>query len=472
MKKIKHVLFIAFLFAFNLDDAKKCYGVDILSKTKPSIVLVFIDDMGWADFSCFGNSEAATPNIDRMAREGIAFDQFYVNSPICSPSRVAISTGQYPQRWNITSFLADRAKNQKRHMADWLDPAAPMLARALQKVGYTTGHFGKWHMGGQRDVDNAPPISAYGFDASLTNFEGMGAKLLPLTLLPGQKKPGRIWTDAERLGGPVTWMQRSKITGGFVAAAEKFIDKAQREAKPFYINLWPDDVHSPFYPPVEKWAKGKRPIYLAVLEEMDRQLGRLFDLISDNPQLRDNTLILICSDNGHEPGAGAAADLKGSKGQLYEGGIRSPLIVWGPGLVAKDAVGTRNKKSVIAAIDLVPSLEALAGVKHPVAPCDGQDLLGVLLGRANASRKGPLFFSRPPHRKNYDHYQNMPDLAVREGHWKLLCNYDGSDAQLYDMQSDRAESNNLAAAKPALAAELKAKLLAWYQAMPITKSGV
>ena len=437
-----------------------------------NIILVFIDDMGWADFSCFGNSEAATPNIDRMAREGIAFEQFYVNSPICSPSRVAISTGQYPQRWNITSFLADRNKNQKRHMADWLDPAAPMLARTLRSNGYTTGHFGKWHMGGQRDVDNAPPISAYGFDASLTNFEGMGAKLLPLTLVPGQKKPGRIWTDAERLGGPVTWMQRSKITGGFVAAAEKFIGKAQREAKPFYINLWPDDVHSPFYPPVEKWAKGKRPIYLAVLEEMDRQLGRLFDTIRDNKKLRDNTLILICSDNGHEPGAGAAADLKGSKGQLYEGGIRSPLIVWGPGLVAKDAVGTRNKKSVIAAIDLVPSLEALAGVKPPVAPCDGQDLLGVLLGRSNASRNGPLFFSRPPHRKNYDHYQNMPDLAVREGHWKLLCNYDGSDAQLYDMQSDRAESNNLAAAKPALAAELKAKLLAWYQAMPITKSGV
>ena len=195
-------------------------------------------------------------------------------------------------------------------------------------------------------------------------------------------------------------------------------------------------------------------------------------MIRDNKKLRDNTLILICSDNGHEPGAGAAADLKGSKGQLYEGGIRSPLIVWGPGLVAKDAVGTRNKKSVIAAIDLVPSLEALAGVKHPVAPCDGQDLLGVLLGRSNASRNGPLFFSRPPHRKNYDHYQNMPDLAVREGHWKLLCNYDGSDAQLYDMRSDRAESKNLAAAKPALAGELKAKLLNWYQAMPITKSGV
>ena len=447
-------------------------GSQVHADKRPNIILVFIDDMGWADFSCFGNTEAATPNIDRMAAEGIAFEQFYVNSPICSPSRVAISTGQYPQRWNITSFLADKNKNRKRHMADWLDPSAPMLARMLKTAGYTTGHFGKWHMGGQRDVDNAPPISDYGFDASLTNFEGMGAKLLPLTLVPGQSQPGRIWVDAEILGGPVTWMQRSKITGGYVAAAKKFIARARADQKPFYVNLWPDDVHSPFYPPVDKWAKGKRPIYLKVLEEMDRQLGLLFRTVSDDETLRDNTLILICSDNGHEPGAGAAADLKGSKGQLYEGGIRSPLIVWGPGLVAPQAVGTRNTRSVIAAIDLAPSLEALAGVKHPIALCDGQDLLGVLLGETKESRGGPLFFSRPPHRKNYDTYKNLPDLAVREGKWKLLCNFDGSDRQLYDMQTDRAEKLNQAAERPAVAKELQAKLLKWYHAMPITKSGV
>jgi len=441
-------------------------------QSQPNIILIFIDDMGWGDLSCFGNTEAATPNIDRMAKEGITFEQFYVNSPICSPSRVAISTGQYPQRWNITSFLADKNKNRKRRMADWLDPSAPMLARELKMVGYTTGHFGKWHMGGQRDVDNAPPIKAYGFDESLTNFEGMGAKLLPLTLMPGQTKPGRIWVDAEILGGPITWMQRSKITGGYVAAAEKFIDSAQAEKKPFYVNLWPDDVHSPFYPPVDQWAKGKRAIYLKVLESMDRQLGLLFDKVRENPRLRENTLILICSDNGHEPGAGAAADLKGSKGQLYEGGIRSPLIVWGPGFVAPDAVGTRNTKSVIAAIDLVPSLELLAGKKHPASLCDGQELLGVLLGKLNHSRTGPLFFSRPPHRKNYDTYRNLPDLAVREGNWKLLCNFDGTDPQLYDMQNDRAEQHNLAGEHSDVTDRLKAALLDWYQRMPITKSGV
>ena len=109
-------------------------------------------------------------------------------------------------------------------MAQWLDPNAPILARELQRAGYATGHFGKWHMGGQRDVDNAPVISDYGFDRSLTNFEGMGPKLLPLTETPQASEPKKIWADAERLGGPFTWMQRSRITGGFVSAALKFID--------------------------------------------------------------------------------------------------------------------------------------------------------------------------------------------------------------------------------------------------------
>ena len=156
---------------------------------------------------CFGNEDAETPAIDRLAREGIAFEQFYVNSPICSPSRVAISTGQYPQRWRIPSYLANRQQNELRGLAQWLDPKAPMLARSLKRAGYATGHFGKWHMGGQRDVSEAPPITDYGFDASLTNFEGMGAKLLPLTK-NGDGKVGRIWSDAVRLGEPVTWMQR------------------------------------------------------------------------------------------------------------------------------------------------------------------------------------------------------------------------------------------------------------------------
>jgi len=430
----------------------------------PNIILVFIDDMGWADLSCFGNEAAQTPQIDRMAAEGIAFEQFYVNSPICSPSRVAISTGQYPQRWCITSYLDNRVRNAQRGMAQWLDPKAPMLARSLKEAGYATGHFGKWHMGGQRDVDDAPPITAYGFDESLTNFEGMGPKLLPATMKPEWEEPSRIWANAERLGGPVEWRQRSTITGGFVEAALKFMERAQAAGKPFYVNLWPDDVHSPFFPPVEKWGKTKRELYHAVLEEMDRQLGSLFAHVRERPALRDNTLVLICSDNGHEPGAGQAGPLWGCKTNLYEGGIRSSLVVWGPGLMAAERVGKRNKESVFSAIDLVPSLLRLGGAEAPAdVVYDGEEVLDTLLGKSRASRQASICFGRPPDRKNFYGMKDLPDLAVRHGKWKLLCDVDGSRARLFDVVADPAESRNLAEESPEHVARLVAQARAWHQ---------
>ena len=431
----------------------------------PNMVLVFVDDMGWGDFSCFGNHAASTPQIDRMAQEGLRFEQFYVNSPICSPSRTAISTGQYPQRWRITSYLASRALNEARGMAQWLDPSAPMLARSLQRAGYATGHFGKWHMGGQRDVDEAPPISEYGFDASLTNFEGMGAKLLPLTLKPGQATPGKIWGDAERLGDGYRWMLRSKITEGFIDEAIPFMDRAAEEGKPFYVNLWPDDVHGPYWPPVDKWGENKRELYLAVLEEMDRQLGKLFEHIRQHPRMKRNTIVLICSDNGPAQGAGVAGPFKGFKTQLFEGGIRSSLVAWGPGLI--DGANKVNRHSVFSAIDLVPSLLTIAGVSGEAdTSYDGEDLAAVLLGKSTASRSRPIYFRRPPDRDSFYGAKDLPDLAVRSGKWKFLCEYDGSQAALYDMESDLGESHNLAASEPTIVARLKAGLLAWHHRMP------
>lgn len=437
--------------------------------SRPNIVMVFIDDMGWGDFSCFGNREAQTPNVDRLAAEGLRFSQFYVNAPICSPSRCALTTGQYPQRWRITSYLNNRADNARRGVANWLVPEAPTLARILKSHGYATGHFGKWHLGGQRDVDDSPPITDYGFDESLTNFEGMGAKLLPLTMRPGDEQPGRIWADAERLGEPVTWMQRSQITTGYVDAAIAFIDRAAGDEQPFYVNVWPDDVHSPFWPPVDKWADGKKGLYLSVLQEMDRQLGKLFDHVRESPALKENTLILVCSDNGPEPGAGSAGPFRGAKTRLYEGGIRSPLVVWGPGLVPQDKPGTHNETSVFAAFDLVPSLITLTGAKPPAGVSfDGEDVSATLVGRSTVSRKAPIFWRRPPDRKNSPPAlpEPQPDLAVRDGDWKLLCNYDGSQPELYDLAGDRGETTNLAGKQPEIVGRLKDAALAWHRSLP------
>jgi len=445
-------------------------SLGLLSKERPNIILVFIDDMGWGDFSCFGNKDAKTPHIDRLANEGICFEQFYVNSPICSPSRVAISTGQYPQRWKISSYLGHRAQNAERGMAQWLDPEAPMLARFLQNSGYTTGHFGKWHMGGQRDVSDAPAISEYGFDQALTNFEGMGPKLLPLTLKPGQdpNQPGRIWHHAERLGKGYQWIQRSEITGGFVDAALSFIKQAKQDQKSFYLNLWPDDVHSPFWPPVDKWGDGKkRTLYFAVLEEMDRQLGRLFQHVQNDPTLAKNTIILACSDNGPDPGLGSPGPFRGYKTQLFEGGIRSSLVVWAPTLMNEDALGTVNQDSIFTAIDLVPSLlEICQASPAPNTTFDGEPLPDILLGESNSSRKKPIFFRRPPDRNRFYGVNDLPDLAVRNGRWKLLCEYDGSAPLLYDLSIDPKESKNLAKQRPDILKELTKAVVAWHNAMP------
>lgn len=440
------------------------------SNKKPNIIMIFIDDMGWADLSCFGNTDAKTPNIDKLASEGIRFEQFYVNSPICSPSRVALTTGTYPQRWNITSYLEHRDSNKNRGMANWLDTSAPTLARNLHEAGYTTGHFGKWHMGGQRDVTDAPPITDYGFDKSLTNFEGMGPKLLPLTK-DETGKVGRIWEGAEKLGQPYTWMQRSEITTGFIDSAINFIDSAEKEEQPFYVNIWPDDVHSPYWPPYEEYGlakeAGKRALYLAVLEAMDKQFGKLFDYIQSNDKLRDNTLILFCSDNGPEKGAGRAGNLKGYKTHLYEGGIRSSLIVWGPGFLSSEVKGTMNKESVFSAIDIRPSLLKFSQTSiSENALCDGENMLETLLGESTSSRQAPIFYSRPPDRKNYYGFNNLPDLAVREGKWKLLCDYDGQRQELYDLIADPGETNNLALEYPEKAGALMQKVTGWYNSMP------
>ena len=427
---------------------------------RPNILFVLIDDMGYRDLSCFGGTRVKTPQIGRLAAEGLAFDQFYVSSPICSPSRVALTTGQYPGRWRITSFLSSRKDDAARGMADWLDPEAPSLARFLQQAGYHTAHVGKWHMGGQRDVADAPPITAYGFATSLTNFEGLGPRILAKMESGGH---GPTDTSA-KFGGPgVQWEERHKVSERFVDRAIEEIAAARKQRKPFYINLWPDDVHSPFQPPPDLRGDGSKAArYLGVLQELDRQLGRIFEHVRSDPVLRDNTLIVVASDNGHEPGAGTAGELRGSKGTLYEGGIRSPLLVWGPGRFAKSAKpGTRNDRTVVVGMDLPPSLLAIAGVPAPAGIAfDGSDMSAALTGAAAEPRKTPVMWLRPPGRDGRPK-QPAGELAIRDGDWKLLVAGDGSHAELYDVIQDPNEKQNLAENHPDIVKRLTAAVSAW-----------
>ncbi|MEM6978282.1 MAG: sulfatase-like hydrolase/transferase [Planctomycetota bacterium] len=445
----------------------------------PNIVTLLIDDMGFSDLSCFDGNAVETEHLDRLASEGIRFTQFYVNSPICSPSRTALTTGQYPQRWRIGSFLNHRKSNANRGCANWLNPNAPVLARELHHAGYFTGHFGKWHMGGQRDVGNAPLINKYGFDRSLTNFEGLGPRVLGFKDAYDGKPPELHALRSDTLPtGPIERMDRSQITSRFVEAALQHIDRAQAQGQPFLINLWPDDVHSPFFPPRvlrEGTDESKRQLYYAVLDAMDQQLAPLIDRIRNDDRLRDNTLIVMCSDNGHEPGAGRSDPFRGNKTLLYEGGIRSPLIVWGPGFVSSDQVGTVNETSVFSAIDLNRSLYSLAEIPLPEGHVlDGEDVMATLLGKSTVSRQSPICFRRPPDRPNQawgfrgrtDLEIDAPDLAIRHEQWKLLMNIDGSGLELYDLSQDPSESINLATSHPSVVETLRDHLIRWNETLP------
>lgn len=445
----------------------------VSANDKPNIIVVFIDDMGYIDLSCFGGKRVKTEHLDQLAEEGIRFQNFYVNSPICSPSRVALTTGQYPFRWRISSFLNDRRDNDNRGMAQWLDPDAPVLARELQKQGYATGHFGKWHMGGQRDVGEAPLISEYGFDESLTNFEGLGPRVLGWKdAYDGKEKQLHHLGSNNLPTGPIKKVDRAFVTRTFVDSAIRFLNDSVESGKPFYVNVWPDDAHGPWFPPKEKRERtdgSKRELHYAVVDAMDEQLAPLFARIRDDRKLRMNTLIIVCSDNGHEHGAGLSDPLRGAKTWLYEGGIRSPLIVWGPGLLAKESIGRINATSIFSAIDLNRSLYDITGTPLPEGVVlDGEPVADALLGKSRDGKTLPLFFRRPPDRPGYIDgvEEDNPDLAIRHGKWKFLINYDGSDPQLYDLDADISESANLVVRHPGTVAEMRDAVFAWNRSMP------
>jgi uncharacterized sulfatase len=450
-------------------------GKDAVPSKRPNFVFILIDDMGWGDLSCFGNQSIKTPNLDRLAQEGVRFEQFYVASPICSPSRTGFHTGQYPARWRLTSYLDNRQKNQERGMAQWLDPKAPSLARLLQQSGYATGHFGKWHLGGQRDVGDAPLIPEYGFDESLTQFEGLGDRVLAMLDDRNGKTPRKmpLGVGSEKLGrGRVTWVDRAEVTSSFTRRALEFIHKAEQAHKPFFVQIWPDDVHSPFFPTKELRGKGtKKDLYHGALVGMDRQLGEFLEAIRSNENLRSNTLVVVCSDNGPEPGAGSAGPFRGHKGTLYEGGIRSPLIVWGPGIVPEGARGSVDKLSMITAVDFAPSVLAIAGISAPPQiKFDGIDRSRSLTKTEKGiifsePRLQPMFWIRPPDRPG-EPGVDWPDFAVRLGDLKLLMNEDGSGVELYDVMKDRGETNNLAAENPDLVEKLKQSVTEWQATLP------
>lgn len=433
-------------------------------ESRPNIIFILTDDMGFSDIGCFGGQFVPTPNIDRLAKKGRKFTQYYSAAPICSPSRAGLLTGMYPGRWNFSTFLDTKKHNRDAEQADFLDPSAPTVARFFKNGGYATGHFGKWHLGGGRDVKDAPGFEQYGFDEHVSTYESPD----PDPLITATNW---IWSDKDSI-------KRWDRTKYFVDKTLDFLSR--HKDKPCFVNLWPDDVHTPWVPRKAPEYTGKYPMnreeeaaFKLVLAEFDLQMGRLFDGLK-SLGIEKNTIIIFTSDNGPLPSfrGSRAGQLRGTKLSLYEGGTRMPFIISWPGHIP---AGTVDESSVISGVDMISSLAKLGSVPLPKDYSgDGIDRSAVLLGKP-ALRTQDIFWEYGRNNIAFKYpvgRDRSPNLAVRSGDWKLLMNSDGADIQLFNIIKDKNETTNLANSEPAMVAKLKDKLLTWWGALPkLTGSG-
>ncbi len=419
---------------------------------RPNIVIIYTDDMGIGDLSCYNSGWIQTPNIDRLADEGIKFNNFYSAAPVSSASRVAITTGMFPANWGINTFLAAKEMNEECWQHDYLVAEAPSMARQLQAAGYKTAHIGKWHMGGGRKVV-APSITEYGFDEYLSTWES--------------PDPAKEITSKEWIWSLTDSIQRWDRTQYFVDKSLEFL--AKHKGEPCFVNLWPDDVHSPWVHNPETAID--KPIYYIeenfrpVMERYDREIGRFMEGL-ERLGLRDNTIVIFTSDNGPSPSfeSKRTVGMRGTKNSLYEGGVNMPFIISWPAGIKE--CGVVDDESVISSVDLFPALCKIAGAELPEQiELDGEDISATLLGECSFERTKPLIwcFGWTPRFVRYVVPENnSPHLAIRKGDWKLLTNIDGSATELYNMVSDRNERQNVAEKHSSLVAELKAEVLDWW----------
>lgn len=425
---------------------------DTAAKPRPNILFIFSDDWGWGDLSCHGHPYIKTPNIDRLAKEGTDFQNFTVASGVCSPSRAAVMTGLFPAHLNITGHFATPRSNAARNMPDWVDPEIVTIPRLLKKAGYMTGHFGKWHLSNNM-IPDSPRPEKYGYD------------MVGAFNCSGEQMP--VHDDAKN--------------------AIALIEKSVKAEKPFFINLWVHEPHTPFHTLPEYRKRfpdlpEKANIYASVLSHADDRIGEVLDTL-DRLNLTKNTLVIFSSDNGpagsgptnnrklttmHDTatgeGYGIAASVgttggrQGRKGSIYQGGIGVPFLVRWPEQVA---AGAHDKVSWISAVDLLPTFCEIAGAPLPDGyQPDGVSQVSVLKGSPAKLRSKALFWKKQKARKS------DADYAVLDQKWKLLASADLKKVQLYDISVDPLEKTEIRSKHPEVVAELVKQLEAWIATLP------
>ena len=397
----------------------------------PNIVILLADDLGINDLGCYGRKDQRTPNLDQLAAQGARFAQAYAAASVCSPSRAALMSGQSPARLKITTFLTGRADRASHRLLAApinhnLPEGVPTLAQLLKPKGYVSAAIGKWHLGGK-----AHQPTDHGFD-----------EYFPMRPNPGAESP-----------------QGGKGELGQAEAAVKFIERSKD--KPFLLYLAFDNPHIPLAAPAKAIAANAQsfhPTYAALVESLDVAVGRVLKALDDQGVAK-NTVVVFASDNGgvhvselRETPPTHNGTARAGKGFLYEGGIRTPLIIRYPARLA-----AREVADPVVLGDLCPTLCALAKAPAPAVP-DFRDLSPLLFDSPPADAKPRALTWHQPH---YMNQGGKPAGAIREGDWKLIEQYEDGSLELYNLAKDPGERTDLAAAEPARVAALRGKLEAW-----------
>ena len=423
---------------------------------KPNVVLIYIDDYGWRDVGFNGTKFYETPNADRIAREGMNFRSAYANAPNCAPSRACLMSGLYSPRHGIyTVANSDRGKAALRKIIPTKNTTVladefVTLAEALKAGGYKTATMGKWHLGDDPTTQ--------GFDINIAGREWgspSGGGYHSPYKYPNLMNPKKGEYLTDRLG----------------TEAAQFME-ANKE-RPFFLYLTHYAVHTPIHAKPELTAKyeQKTPTdkqtnakYAAMIESMDDSVGTVLDTL-DRLKLADNTIVIFYADNGGHGGVTSNAPLRGSKGMLYEGGIRVPMAVRWPGVVKP---GTTSDEPVIG-IDLYPTLLEATQTKLPArVNLDGTSLLP-LLSDAGASLFRPaIYWHFPAYLQGYTMrhgpFRTTPAGAIRMGDWKLIEYFEDGVLELYNLSDDIGEEQNLAKREAKRTAEMHSMMKAWRRA--------
>lgn len=427
-------------------------GALAAAQAKPNIVLIISDDLGYSDLPRFGRSEIPTPHLDRLAAAGTVFTQAYSSAPVCVPSRMAINTGRYHQRFGIYDNMYD-----PREVKLFFEETT--LAQHLKRLGYATGLVGKWHLSGNRFPPNGPTPEQRGFDEWVGIEGGMSPYMPPV-------KVYRNHTPFET---------REYLTDLWGAEAVQFIGRNRQ--RPFFLYLGFNAPHAPLHAldadkTTGESASPDRRTYAGMVKAMDRNIGRVLTALRSN-QLDRNTLVVFINDNGgggnhtppHTRNTARNAPFRGYKFDLWEGGIRVPMILSYPGRVP---AGARYDK-VVSSMDLAPTCLRAAGGDLPrERPFDGVDLMSYVTGRdtrvphlvlcwENRAWLGPRGKQRPAAGQHH--------RAVRKGKWKAIQPAGDPEWQLFNLEADPGEAHDMATEHADILSALTGEFGRWRESM-------